>query len=105
MELTINGRAYTVDGEPDRLLLWVLRDELGLTGTKFGCGIGVCGSCTVLVDGQPTRSCITPVSTVAGKTILTLEGLAHTGPDGARRSFIRCSGLSRSNKSTSAATA
>jgi aerobic-type carbon monoxide dehydrogenase small subunit (CoxS/CutS family) len=59
MELTINGRAYTVDGEPDRLLLWVLRDELGLTGTKFGCGIGVCGSCTVLVDGQPTRSCIT----------------------------------------------
>jgi len=67
MELSINGQVYTVAGEPDRILLWVLRDELGLTGTKFGCGIGMCGSCTVLVDGQPTRSCITPVSAVAGK--------------------------------------
>jgi len=82
MELSINGQVYTVAGEPDRILLWVLRDELGLTGTKFGCGIGMCGSCTVLVDGEPTRSCITPVSAVAGKAILTLEGLAKTGPDG-----------------------
>ena len=76
MELSINGQVYTVADEPDRILLWVLRDELGLTGTKFGCGIGMCGSCTVLVDGQPTRSCITPLSAVAGKSILTLEGLA-----------------------------
>ena len=82
MELSINGQVYTVAGEPDRILLWVLRDELGLTGTKFGCGIGMCGSCTVLVDGEPTRSCITPVSAVAGKAILTLEGLAKTGPNG-----------------------
>ena len=83
MELSINGQIYTVAAEPDRILLWVLRDELGLTGTKFGCGIGMCGSCTILVDGQPTRSCITPVSAVAGKAILTLEGLAKTSPDGA----------------------
>ena len=83
MELLINGQVYTVAGEPDRILLGVLRDELGPTGTKFGCGIGMCGSCTVLVDGEPTRSCVTPVSAVAGKAILTLEGLAQTGPDGA----------------------
>jgi isoquinoline 1-oxidoreductase alpha subunit len=83
MNLSINGQVYTVADEPNsRTLLWVLRDELGLTGTKFGCGIGMCGSCTVLVAGQPTRTCITPLSAVANKTILTLEGLATTGPDG-----------------------
>ena len=82
MELKINGRTYTVAEEPDRTLLWVLRDELGLSGTKFGCGIGMCGSCTVLVEGQPTRSCVTSLSTVAGKTILTLEGLATVMADG-----------------------
>jgi isoquinoline 1-oxidoreductase alpha subunit len=82
MELNINGRTYTVAEEPDRILLWVLRDELALTGTKFGCGIGMCGSCTVLVDGQPTRSCVTSLSAVAGKTILTLEGLATVKADG-----------------------
>jgi len=82
MELSINGQVYSVAGEPDRILLWVLRDELGLTGTKFGCGIGMCGSCTVLVEGQPTRSCITSLSAVAGKTILTLEGLATAKADG-----------------------
>jgi aerobic-type carbon monoxide dehydrogenase small subunit (CoxS/CutS family) len=81
--LTVNSQARTVDVEPDTPLLWVLRDTLGLTGTKFGCGIGMCGSCTVLLDGQPTRSCVTPVSAAAGKAILTLEGLAKTGPDGA----------------------
>ena len=82
MELKINGRTYTVAAEPDRTHLWVLRDELGLTGTKFGCGIGMCGSCTVLVEGQPTRSCVTSLSAVAGKTILTLEGLASVKADG-----------------------
>jgi isoquinoline 1-oxidoreductase alpha subunit len=84
MELSINGQTYSVASEPgNRLLLWVLRDELGLTGTKFGCGIAMCGSCTVLMDGQPTRTCVTPLSASAGKSIVTLEGLAATGADGA----------------------
>ncbi len=83
MQLTINGQAYTVDdGDPNRLLLYVIRDELGLTGTKFGCGAGICGSCTLLVDGQATRSCITPLSAVAGREIRTLEGLAETDAQG-----------------------
>lgn len=84
MNLSINGQSYTVADEPgNRLLLWVLRDELGLTGTKFGCGIAMCGSCTVLLDGQPIRTCVTPLSASAGKSIVTLEGLAATGADGA----------------------
>lgn len=82
MQLSVNGKSYTVDEGQDRMLLWVLRDELGLTGTKFGCGIGQCGSCTVLIDGQPARSCLTPLSTAAGKAIRTLEGLAQTAADG-----------------------
>ena len=84
MDLSINGQGYTVADEPSsRILLWVLRDELGLTGAKFGCGIGMCGSCTVLLDGQPTRTCITPLSAAASKSIVTLEGLATTSADGA----------------------
>lgn len=84
MNLSINGQVYAVADEPNgRILLWVLRDELGLTGTKFGCGIAMCGSCTVLLDGQPTRTCVTPLSAAAGKSIVTLEGLATAGPDGA----------------------
>ena len=82
MQLSVNGSPYTVDEGPDRALLWVLRDELGLTGTKFGCGIGQCGSCTVLIDGQPARSCLTPLSAAAGKAIRTIEGLAQTAADG-----------------------
>lgn len=82
MNLSINGQAYSVADQPERTLLWVLRDELGLTGTKFGCGIGMCGSCTVLMDGQPTRTCITPLAAAAGKSILTLEGLATVNADG-----------------------
>jgi isoquinoline 1-oxidoreductase alpha subunit len=82
MELSINGQKYAVDDAPDRPLLWVLRDELGLTGTKFGCGVGICGSCTVHVDGAATRSCLTPLSAMAGKEIRTLEGLASVNPDG-----------------------
>lgn len=77
MELTINGRQYTVADDGGRLLLWVLRDELGLTGTRFGCGAGICGSCTVHVDGVATRSCITPLAAVEGKSIRTVEGLAQ----------------------------
>ena len=82
MELFVNGKNYQVDETPDRPLLWVLRDELGLTGTKFGCGVGICGSCTVHVDGQAIRSCLTQVSAAAGKQIRTLEGLAIENPDG-----------------------
>lgn len=82
MDVSINGKTYQVDETPDRLLLWVLRDELGLTGTKFGCGVGICGSCTVHVDGVATRSCLTTLSSVAGKEIRTLEGLAIENSDG-----------------------
>lgn len=82
MQLTINDQIYEVPDEPDRPLLWILRDELGLSGTKFGCGQGICGSCTVHLDGVPTRSCITFLSTIQGKKILTIEGLAVTTPAG-----------------------
>src|SRR5271157_6080231 len=75
--LVVNGRKMTLDVEPEMPLLWALRDELGLVGTKFGCGAGLCGACTVLIDGQATRSCITPVSDAAGKMILTIEGLGE----------------------------
>ncbi len=82
MKLNINRETYEVAAGPERPLLWVLRDELGLTGTKFGCGIGVCGSCTVHIDGEPTRTCITPLSVVVGTIITTIEGLATTTADG-----------------------
>jgi isoquinoline 1-oxidoreductase subunit alpha len=75
IKLTVNGRVQNVDVEPEMPLLWVLRDELKLAGTKYGCGIAQCGACTVHVDGQPMRSCVAPVGTVAGKKIVTIEGL------------------------------
>jgi isoquinoline 1-oxidoreductase subunit alpha len=78
-ELTVNGRPVQVDAEPDTPLLWVLRDHLALTGTKFGCGVAACGACTVLVDGQASRSCVMPVSACEGKQVITIEGLAHHG--------------------------
>ena len=74
--LMINGQSFSVDAEPDENLLSVLRDELDLTGTKYGCGEGQCGACTVLIDGRAQRSCVTPISTAAGKSITTVEGLA-----------------------------
>ena len=74
--LKVNGKTHTLDIEPDMPLLWALRDEIGLTGTKFGCGIAQCGACTVHIDGQAMRSCSVPVSTAAGKNITTIEGLA-----------------------------
>ena len=76
MELTINGVQHAVADNPDDMLLWVLRDELGMIGTKFGCGIGICGACTVHVDGVATRACITPLAAVVDADIVTIEGLA-----------------------------
>lgn len=76
---TINGRAISVDVEDDTPLLWVIRDDIGLTGTKFGCGIGMCGACTVHVGGRATRSCITPVASVDGAVVTTIEGLDPAG--------------------------
>jgi isoquinoline 1-oxidoreductase alpha subunit len=73
--LNINGKATRVDAEPDTPLLWMLRDTLQLTGTKFGCGMGLCGACTVQIDGQPVRSCSTPLSAAAGKKIVTIEAV------------------------------
>ena len=72
----LNGKNQTVDADPDMPLLWVLRDKLNLTGTKFGCGISQCGACTVHLDGDAIRSCVTPISSVAGKSVLTIEGLS-----------------------------
>ena len=77
--LTVNGQTRLVEVEPDTPLLWVLRDTIGLTGTKFGCGISACGACTVHVDGRATRSCILPVSEVQGASVTTIEGLADGG--------------------------
>jgi aerobic-type carbon monoxide dehydrogenase small subunit (CoxS/CutS family) len=74
--VSVNGKQRTLDVEPDAPLLWVIRDELGLTGTKFGCGIAQCGACTVQIDGVAQRSCVTPVSAVAGKKVTTIEGLS-----------------------------
>ena len=74
-KLEINGKSYSVDVPPDTPLLWVLRDEIGLTGTKFGCGMALCGACTILVDGQPGRACVTPISSLANKKIVTIEGV------------------------------
>ncbi|HAD03549.1 MAG: (2Fe-2S)-binding protein [Desulfuromonadales bacterium GWC2_61_20] len=78
--LTVNGKKYQVAAPPDTPLLWVLREELKLTGTKFGCGEGLCGACTVHLDGVATRSCITPLAEAAGKKVVTIEGLAVSHP-------------------------
>src|SRR5213592_947525 len=86
--LTVNGKAHQLDVEPDAPLLWVIRDELGLTGTKFGCGVAQCGACTVHVNGVPTRSCVTPVSAVQGKRITTIEGLSPDGDHPLQKAWI-----------------
>jgi isoquinoline 1-oxidoreductase alpha subunit len=83
----INGRAVTVEAEEDTPLVWVIRDVIGLTGTKFGCGIGMCGACTVHVGGRPTRSCITPLSSVAGATVTTIEGLDPQGQHAVQKAW------------------
>jgi isoquinoline 1-oxidoreductase subunit alpha len=76
VNFNLNGKAVTASAEPDTPLLWVIRDELGMTGTKFGCGMSLCGACTVHLDGQPVRSCQTPVSAVAGRKVATVESLS-----------------------------
>jgi isoquinoline 1-oxidoreductase alpha subunit len=78
IEFSVNGKAVSIDAEDDMPLLWALREQLQLTGTKFGCGMALCGACTVHLDGQPIRSCTTPVSAAAGKKITTIEGVADT---------------------------
>jgi isoquinoline 1-oxidoreductase alpha subunit len=75
ISFTVNGKPVRLDADPSMPLLWALRDKLGLTGTKFGCGIAQCGACTVHIDGEPTRSCVTPLSSAAGKKITTIEGI------------------------------
>jgi isoquinoline 1-oxidoreductase alpha subunit len=79
IQLKVNGNARQFDGDPEMPLLWYLRDFIELTGTKFGCGMGLCGACTVHIDGKATRSCTTPMKTAAGKDVLTIEGLAPKG--------------------------
>ena len=87
--LTVNGRAHTVDVDPATPLLYVLADDLSLNGPKFGCGLGQCGACTVIVKGQAVRSCVTPVSTVAGTEVTTLEGLGTSAkPHPIQQAFI-----------------
>ena len=87
IDLNINGRAMPLDVEPDTPLLWALRDTLGLTGTKFGCGVAVCGACTVHVDGVATQSCVTPVSAVVGRTITSIEGLSGAAADAVQHAW------------------
>jgi isoquinoline 1-oxidoreductase alpha subunit len=86
--LNINGSEHSVDVEADTPLLWVLRDELQLTGTKFGCGLGLCGACTVLLNGKTVRSCVVPVSAVAGQPIVTIEGLSKDKSHPVQRAWV-----------------
>jgi len=86
----LNGKTVTVEVSPDTPLLWVLRDHLGMTGTKYGCGLGLCGACTVLMDGKAARSCVTPIENVAGKEIVTIEGLSIHGDHPLQKAWREC---------------
>ena len=88
IELTVNGVRHSVDVAPDTPLLWVIRDQLGLTGTKFSCGIAQCGACTLHIDGKPVRSCSLPVAAAAGKAVTTIEGLSPDGTHPVQRAWI-----------------
>jgi len=87
-DLNVNGKQVSVNVEDDMPLLWVLRDELGLTGTKYGCGIALCGACTVHIDGKPVRSCVLPVSAVNGK-VTTIEGLSRDGSAAVQKAWVK----------------
>ena len=87
--LNVNGKSVNVNVEDDMPLLWALRDEVGLTGTKYGCGIAMCGACTVLVDGQPTRSCVLPAASLEGRKITTIEGLSPTGSHPVQQAWVK----------------
>ena len=88
VSLKVNGKKYEVDAEPDTPLLWVIRDSIGLTGTKFGCGKALCGACTVHLNGEPIRSCSTPVSAAAGKNVTTIEGLSRNNSHPLQQAWI-----------------
>ena len=87
--LNVNGKQVNVEVEPDMPLLWVLRDELGLTGSKYGCGIAMCGACTVHVDGKPTRSCVIPAASLEGRKITTIEGLSPNGSHPVQKAWVK----------------
>ena len=89
LNLNVNDKTYKVDVDPQTPLLWVIRDHVGLTGTKFGCGISQCGACTVHMDGNPIRSCITPVSTAVGRKITTIEGISPDGSHPIQKAWIQ----------------
>ncbi len=88
LSLHVNGKSSQIQASPDTPLLWVIRDELNLTGTKFGCGIAQCGACTVHIDGKPTRSCVTPISAAVDKKITTIEGLSPTGEHKLQKAWV-----------------
>ena len=88
INVTVNGRAVQVDADPQTPLLWVLRDDLGLTGTKYGCGIAACGACTVHIDGRPVRSCSMPVAAAEGRSVTTIEGLSADRSHPVQRAWI-----------------
>jgi isoquinoline 1-oxidoreductase alpha subunit len=88
VSLNVNGHPHKVDADPETPLLWILRDEIGLTGTKFGCGVAQCGACTVHVDGQPMRSCVAPVSAMAGRKVTTIEGLSSRTAKAVQKAWV-----------------
>ena len=88
---SLNGKTVRLDVEPDTPVLWAIRDEIGLTGTKFGCGIGQCGACTVQLDGTPVRSCQLPVTALEGRSVTTVEGLSPDGPHPLQRAWVELS--------------
>jgi len=88
ISFSVNGTPVSVEDPPDTPLLWVIRDSLGMTGTKFGCGVSLCGACTVHLNGSPVRSCVTPVSAAAGKKVTTIEGLSANGDHPLQKAWV-----------------
>jgi isoquinoline 1-oxidoreductase subunit alpha len=88
IKFTVNGKPVSINAEPDMPLLWALRDGLNMTGTKFGCGLAQCGACTVHVDGEPVRACVTPTSSVVGKKVTTIEGLSAKGDHPLQKAWV-----------------